>query len=268
MTMMTVTRKPRRFYQQADSRSNALFAAALIACLSPGCDQRKQAIAGDGPVGAPVALGAASRGEIRGRVTLAGPAPAGVEQELPESVRAACGTSLVERPISVDSEGGLEGVVVELDAPAEPLDADAGATATIDQRRCLYLPRVLAMRAGGTLLVKNSDDAIHTVRATAGDATVFNFAQPLAGMTTRKPMPDKPGPVQLRCDVHPWMRADLKLVAHRHFTVTGADGRYALPGVAAGKRKVTFWHPALGSQSLSVEVPDQRAASLDATFGR
>src|SRR5205814_1767026 len=137
--------------------------------------------------------------------------------------------SLPDRSLAVGEGGALAGVVVELVAPPE--GPDPAAAARIDQRGCEYTPPVLAMRAGGTLAVHNSDDTIHTVRATKGDQTVFNYAQPLQGMTTQKPMPGDEGEVELRCDVHPWMHAAIRLVGNPHFAVTGADGRYALAGL-------------------------------------
>ena len=47
-------------------------------------------------------------------------------------------------------------------------------------------------------------------------------------MTLKKPLPPTPGTVQVKCDVHPWMRAVVRTFNHPYFTTTDAQGHFRL----------------------------------------
>ena len=55
--------------------------------------------------------------------------------------------------------------------PADPV--------TIDQRGCVYRPRVIGLRLGQTLKVRNSDDGLHNVHGVSTPRDSFNVGQPM-----------------------------------------------------------------------------------------
>ncbi len=204
---------------------------------------------------------------------LSGEAPRIDSLRLPDSVAKVCGPSLQTLAVERAADGALKGVVVELavvelaavelatvdwETTSSGPWADAG-TVTVDQRRCAFLPTVLAVQVGTTLVFQNSDPLIHNVRAGIAGRQLFNFAMPLEGMKTSKRFTE-PGIVELKCDVHPWMHAWVKVLAHSAFALTDERGRYRISGVPSGHQRLRFWHPRLGERTLEVQVPADRPA--------
>src|SRR5690606_14306421 len=110
-------------------------------------------------------------GRIQGKVTLNGEAPS--PAALDTSLDPACADTGLQDEALLSKEGGLANVVVRLkgtlprvEVPTEP--------AVIDQTGCAFRPRVLSVRAGQTVQVRNSDGTLHNVHSYAGARTLFN----------------------------------------------------------------------------------------------
>jgi plastocyanin len=173
----------------------------------------------------------------------------------------------MDNAFQVDAQGGVADVVVWVDAPAVPLPLGGPVQEVVlDQRRCLYRPAVLAARAGDTLRLRNSDPLTHTVHALRQGQTLFDVAMPLEHSELTRPLPEEPGVLDIRCDVHPWMRATVRTFPHPHFTTTDAGGRYRLPGLVPGEATVHAWHPRLGEASRRVRL-SAAATPTDFDFG-
>jgi plastocyanin len=148
----------------------------------------------------PLAVGASS---IQGRVEFIGavPPPVRLHREAdPYCAR----TEMFDPNVSVKN-GGLANVWIHVTKGAP--DAPAPSTAVaIDQKNCMYVPRVAAAVVGQRIVVKNGDPVLHNVHAFLGASTLFNKA-----MTNEKAAPleqvaNLEGVVKWKCDVHPWMR--------------------------------------------------------------
>lgn len=206
------------------------------------------------------------RGVIEGQVRLTGTPPAPALLDTNPSVAAVCGDKVPERSLTVGGAGELAQVVVALaDGAALPAEGISSPPSLLDQKKCSYEPAILAARAGTTLEVRNSDPVMHNVRAVAGTQPVFNVAMPLEGMSLKKPLPPAPGTLQVKCDVHPWMRATVRTFDHPYFASTDAQGRFRLE-VPAGTHTVTLWHPRLPEASLPVTVKAGQTVRLDQTW--
>ena len=134
----------------------------------------------------------------------------------------------------------------------------------IDQRGCEFVPRVLGMRAGQTVVFRNSDETLHNVHAVGRGSNAFNFGMPLTGMEVRRALTEPQVTITVACDVHPWMRAFLGVVRHPFFAVTGPDGRYRLRGLPAGAYVVEAWtEVGRAEQAVAVGENEDRAADFD-----
>jgi plastocyanin len=194
-------------------------------------------------------------GVIEGRVRLTGTPPPPTSSPTSGTVVSVCGEQTEDRSLVVGSEGALAYTVVSLkSASALPAPAQPPAEPVLDQKKCIYEPPVLAARAGGQLTLRNSDPLVHNVRASSSTKrSFFNVAMPLEGMSTRKPLPEEPGVVPIRCDIHPWMRAVVRTFDHPYFATTSPDGRFRLE-VPEGAHTLVFWHERLPQAEKTVNV--------------
>ncbi len=206
---------------------------------------------------------AAADGAIAGTVTIEGSAPereavsmdqdpvcAQGEPQLSEAIVAE-GDKLKDVYVRV-TDGSISG---DHSPPSEPV--------AIDQEDCMYRPRVAGAMPGQTLRIGNSDRTLHNVHGYAGGNTRFNLGQPPKGPDIEREVGGSAGVLELRCDVHPWMRAYIVVSEHPHFDVTGTDGTFAITGVPAGTHTVEAWHPELGRARAEVEVSAGERAEAD-----
>ena len=166
--------------------------------------------------------------------------------------------------IVVDDAGNVQWAFVWVKKGAEgKKPTDAPAPAVINQVGCHYEPHVLGIVVGQDLLIKNSDDLLHNIHALPFSNKEFNFGQPTKGLEEKKQFTAQEVMVKVKCDVHPWMSAWIGVVDHGFFAVTGADGKYAIPGgLPDGKYTVEVWHE--GYKSVSAEVAVKGGAATQA----
>jgi plastocyanin len=167
----------------------------------------------------------------------------------------------VEDESLVVSEGRLANVVLVVKGvPPRP-----PATVTLDQERCRYRPHVLAVPVGSTVEIANADELLHSVHGWAGRITRFDVVTPSKGSRVPTRL-EKPGVIQVRCDVHAWMSA-VVMVADGPTAVTGRDGTFEIRDLPAGTYTVAVWHERLGEKSVEVTVPARGPAKLELTYG-
>src|SRR5215510_9441417 len=106
-----------------------------------------------------------STGTVKGRVRLGGVPPGnpiirmGVDPRCAEINR---GKRIVQETVVTTEDGGLANVFVHLDGSFPPGPPPAGVV-SIDQRNCIYVPRVIGARVGQTVEFRNSDKTLHDV---------------------------------------------------------------------------------------------------------
>lgn len=165
------------------------------------------------------------------------------------------------------ADGGLANAFVYLKGtfPAAPVPA---TPIEIDQRGCLYRPRVQGARVGQGLKVRSSDELLHSIRGRSGAGNDFALSQPHAGMVGDATLKHAEVMLRVRCDVHNWMRAYIGVVEHPYFAVSDPDGRFALESVPPGTYTLVAWHEALGTREFPVEITPKGDIRLDVDFGK
>lgn len=212
----------------------APLALSLLACRAP-------------------APAAPALGVVEGELSIEGEVPVHPPLKTSGAALQVCGASVPDLSLRVGKGGALAEAVVSVQDGARLPEAAPAPAPVLDQRRCSYVPAVLAARAGSTLQVLNSDPLVHTVRAGSAGAPVFSLAMPLEGMRSQRALPAAPGVLPLTCDVHPWMRAVIRTFDHGHFTATDAGGHFRLQ-LPAGVHTLVLWHPLLPEATERVEV--------------
>lgn len=153
----------------------------------------------------------------------------------------------------------LEGSFPHTPVPTQPV--------TIDQRACVYGPRVVGVRVGQTLQIRNDDDLLHNVHSSSASSNGFNVGQPKAGLVFTFTPRTPEVMVKLGCDVHRWMTAFVGVMAHPYFAVSDASGRFSIANVPPGTYTLKAWHEQFGERSLSVTVRAGTTADAGLSYG-
>ena len=208
---------------------------------------------------------AAGNGTIKGVAKFEGKAP---EMKFPAKRKDAefCKTKEVKYNAVLVKDGKLADVLVRIENGGVKGKFDAPKDhAVIEQKDCMYTPRVQGMVAEQSLDIKNPDGTAHNVHTYKGAETWFNQAQPKGSDAIAKEMSDS-GVVKFQCDIHPWMRGFVVVTDHPFYAVTKEDGSFEIPKVPAGKYNVEAWHSQFGWKKGSVEVADGKPATWDISY--
>jgi plastocyanin len=178
------------------------------------------------------------------------PRPTEVENTTDPAV---CGRShTLEDLIVSGTTRGVANVIVALgDVPAGSVPPQAAGTLVLDNRDCRFVPHAAVLTAGGTIEIVNSDPTLHTVHFYG--PVDLNIALPLRGMRIARRL-DRTGLVAVRCDVHGWMQAYIRVDTHPFHAVTDASGAFRIAGVPPGEYAVGVWHERLGARSERVRI--------------
>ena len=223
-----------------------------------------------GPAASPV--DAATAGRIAGRVRFEGVVPAAEVVRIGGDKNCVSLNGKDEQPadaIIVGQDSALRNVFVYVKTGLEKVTFPVpNEPVVIDQQKCRYVPRVVGVRVGQPLQVKNGDPLLHNVRSDPEVNQPFNQGQPVQGMAYTHTFTTREVMVPIKCDVHPWMRANVGALEHPYFAVTGADGAFALPDLPPGTYTVEAWHERLGTKQQQVTLAAKDSKDVDFTFAR
>jgi len=167
------------------------------------------------------------------------------------------------------SGGKLKNAVVAITDDIPKGKRWESSKAVVDNKECLFDPRVQIGRYQGEVEAKNSDPVFHNANIAKLDNgnsdLIANVALPMQGQTQTKNL-KKSGIVEIKCNVHEWMHAWIYSSKHPYATVTGADGTYEIAGVPPGEYNVLVWHEELGQFNSKLKVDAGGTATLDHAF--
>ena len=142
--------------------------------------------------------------------------------------------------------------------PTEPV--------VLDQDKCRYTPRVLGVRVGQPLSIRNSDPLLHNVRANGTINQGFNTSTPLEGMSFERTFATREIMVPFKCDVHAWMTAFVGVLDHPYFGTTAPDGKVVLGNLPPGTYTIEAWHETLGTKTQQVIIAPKETKDVAFTF--
>ena len=173
-----------------------------------------------------------------------------------------------------------ENIVVYL-TKAPPTDLDFSKVKFVmDQRNLEFRPHVLPILVGTTVQFPNNDEVDHNIFSMSRTKK-FNLGSYKPG-DSKAVLFDKPGIVELRCDVHAEMAAYILVMKNPYFAVTDKKGNFQIPDanylqqaglrdledLATGKYFIKSWHEKLKTQKKSVMVPEERDVTVQLKLKR
>jgi plastocyanin len=133
--------------------------------------------------------------------------------------------------------------------------------AVMEQKALRFVPHVLAVQAGTTVEFPNHDPLSHNVFSIS-EPKRFNLGLYANGVT-RRLIFDKPGVVELLCNVHLEMSGYIVVVKNPFFASPDVNGTYRISDVPAGRHRLRYWREDAGAAERSVDVPSTSSVTVD-----
>ncbi|MDB5339453.1 MAG: hypothetical protein JWN70_5072 [Planctomycetaceae bacterium] len=175
-----------------------------------------------------------------------------------------CGIKFVpQEKLVVDAKSkGIANVFIYLKkAPADmpaALKKSKSPKVTFDQKGCQFLPHALLVRNDQTVEVLSDDPVGHNTHTYPVRNNPFNSAIK-AKERTGVPVTAKvieSLPLQVKCDIHPWMTAWWLVLDHPYAAVTDAQGNFSIADLPPGSHEFVVWQESVGyiERKLVVKV--------------
>jgi hypothetical protein len=206
--------------------------------------------------------------DVTGSVKLEGKAPAETDIKMDQDPKC---KEMHAKGAKTDDYAVNGGKVADVfvyvkNAPAGKADGAAAPAVCLDQKGCMYSPKVFGILANQKLDIINSDPTLHNIHALPKSNSEFNTGQPIQGMKTTHTFTQKEVMVPFKCDVHGWMNAYVGVLDHPYFAVTGDDGKFDLKDLPPGTYTIEAWHEKLGTMTESVTIGPKEAKEVAFTF--
>jgi hypothetical protein len=212
----------------------------------------------------------ATAATVHGKIAYHGPKPA--KERISMDAEAACeqahaGHPVYDESISVGKDGALANAFVYIQSGLEGKTFEPVKTAvTLDQHGCMFVPRIIALRAAQPLEVKNSDPVSHNIHPMPKNNREWNEQQSPGTPDAEHKFARREVMIPVKCNVHSWMHAYIGVMEHPYFAVTQADGSFNLPNLPPGDYTVAVWHEKLGEQTKQIHVGPSENAAVDFTY--
>ncbi|MBP6823478.1 MAG: carboxypeptidase regulatory-like domain-containing protein [Acidobacteria bacterium] len=242
-------------------RMIAVFLLALSVAGGVACGGKKEETAA--PAAGPTWKPTGSEGNVTGTIAFAGAAPA--PRKLDTSNDAACGEAMANDILVADGKLQNVFVFVKSGLPEANFEVPT-AEVELDQKGCLYVPRILGIQVGQPLKVVNSDQTNHNIHPVPKTNREWNESQLKGQAPIVKKFAKPEVMIPVKCNMHSWMLAHIAVMSHPFFAVSGADGSFSIKGLPPGEYELEAWHEKFGAKTLKVTVAAKADAKADFSF--
>jgi hypothetical protein len=239
-----------------------------VALTITGCG-KKDSDQSSAPPAPTAIVDATTAGEITGTVKLDGAVPNFKPIDMSaEAVCVQANPKAVVPPIVVTGEhGALANAVVYIKSGLGGYHFDTPQTPVIlDQKGCMYSPRVLAIMVNQPFEVNNQDQTIHNVHPMSRVNKAWNKSEPVGDPPIQATFTKAELAMPIACNIHPWMRAWLFVFADPYFAITPKSGEFALKNLPPGTYTLEAWQERFGFQDQTVTIGPRESKSVDFIF--
>jgi uncharacterized membrane protein/plastocyanin len=205
--------------------------------------------------------------KIFGTIYFSGNPPQGEKLNLPAACANQFSGDVYSNEVSVHN-GKLENVLVRITKgiASDAMTEIPQIPVELDQRGCIYRPRVVAARVGQPVVFINSDPIFHNVKSVTEVNQKFNVAMPNKNQRETKIFMKPEIFLQAKCSVHPWMGAYVAVMEHPYYFVTKEDGEYHIDNLPEGNYTMEVWHETLGTQTKEFSIKGSGNIQFDFTY--
>ncbi len=213
----------------------------------------------------------ATAATVTGKIAFEGTAPRARRISMsgtPECEKIHGDQTVYVETVVVNDNGTLKNVFVYIKGGLEGKSfAVSTESAKLDQKGCLYDPRVVGVQANQELLIYASDpDISHNIHPMPEKNREWNTSMPPGAAPLKRKFTRPEIMIPVKCNVHPWMRAYIGVVRHPFFSVSGEDGSFEISGLPPGDYVIEAWHERYGTQEQKVTVTEKESKAVDFTF--
>jgi plastocyanin len=139
----------------------------------------------------------------------------------------------------------------------------------VGQKDKVFIPRVVAVPVGSKVDFRNDDPYYHNVFSLSS-AEKFDTGLYASGLAYTQTF-DKPGTVELLCNIHASMVGYVVVVDTPYYTQPRGNGTFTIRNVPPGKYELSAWHESSaklvtlpvqvkesGASGISVKIPNDR----------
>jgi len=201
------------------------------------------------------ALHAEDGGTLKGVVKYDGDPPTPqVKQVAPQNQNDCKCKTVPDDSLVVDkATKGIQWAIIRiLDVKPKDPPAKPAKPPELSQEGCHFTPHVIVVPPAITdLNLLNPDKIMHNIHTTPYD--FLNKEQNFAQGPTEAVKPykaawmEQPEIIEVKCDVHGWMKGFIVVHDPRFCAVTGPDGTFEIKGIPPGKYQVAIWQEAFGN---------------------
>ena len=117
-----------------------------------------------------------------------------------------------------------------------------GRTLEIKQENKQFSPRLAVVQAGTQVVFPNFDTVFHNVFSNS-PKNAFDLGSYRSGDKPRSVVMTSPGLVEIFCNVHQKMNANVMVVPNNLYAKVRSDGSFHIENVPVGARKIVAWSP-------------------------
>jgi plastocyanin len=152
----------------------------------------------------------------------------------------------------VESRGGeLKDAYVYVDVAKG--SSARGHTLEIKQKDKQFWPQTAVVQRGTSVTFPNMDAVFHNVFSTSGRNS-FDLGSYRSGDPARSVVLTTPGVVEVFCNIHSKMNANILVVPGPLYAKVGGDGSYRIENVPVGSRRIVAWSPNAKPVQQKIEV--------------
>lgn len=164
----------------------------------------------------------------------------------------ACGPEIQNETLITNNKG-LKNVVLSLHS--KNLESKAG-NYHLDQKKCRYVPHVIAVPINAELKISTSDPVNHNIHTYSFDNDPINIMF-VPGQEEYIQELEETEIIKVGCDLHSWMTAWVVVTPNSYSAVSDSNGFYEIPNVPPGNYKLTAWHETLGSLNKDITIKNK-----------
>jgi plastocyanin len=185
------------------------------------------------------------------------------EEPAPPPRKREVANATVEGTISGGGAAGPGGAVITLKRLDGSMPKLSPSRKVVLQQNKQFVPRVIAVAAGSSVVFRNSDEINHNVFSLSP-----HFDTGLYGKDGEKEETfDKPGVVQLLCNIHSAMLGYVVVVDTPYFAQADGSGAFSIKGVAPGEYEISAWHENASKPTTQKITVTHDGAKLAMTVG-